>query len=220
MKKKLTFSVIIAFILIISGITAVGAWEGHLVDVKAHVENAVGVTPLDVDFGIMFPQEEVEKEVYIGLSESFRAEEQTRYSSVKYYVCWEPKLIEGHDPILANQPICDPDEDGYFEPLWPWLQVNAEGDTIYEVPVQGDGYVRIGEGILYKADDICDVWHLVFDPPVFAGYYNCVTDPREPSGILEDFCTATENICGFDVDVPYMDFGSNMKFQVFSIVED
>lgn len=219
--KKLVFSGIIALILIVSGIAAVGAFEGHLVDIKAHVENAIGVETYELDYGVTFPQEHLEKALHFGLSESFM--ESTRISSLSYGLFWELKPIAGHDPVPEPAYMTD-----YFQPLNPFLTVDADQATIDtnavdDIPAPG-GYVKFGQGVLYNDSPTgaCETLHFWFNVPVFEGYYNAVTETYvNPNGwpyMLEEgeFVTELEDICNFETLVPHADLGINLKIQVLS----
>lgn len=210
--KKVIF-LVAALLVVFSGVAAVSAYEGHMVDVKAHVENALMVNTVEADLGITFPEEKVETDIIVGLSESFRA--QTRYSTVLYNVYWEPKPIE--------EGYVDLDQDGYFEPIYPFIDLDIEGDNVYDVAKDGpNGTIWVADGKLYM-DDMCDTIHLVFDPPVFDKWYNILTDPRTPSGVLEEgeYSVVTEEAaCGFTASVPHVDLGSNLKIQVTDVVLD
>jgi len=221
---KKIIMLVAALLVIASGIMAVGAYEGHLVDVKAHVENAIGVSNYDVTFGTVFPEAEIETYFQIGLSNSFL--NQCRYSTVNYELWWEPK------PIPAGANVCDPDGDGNYTPIYPYIDVMIDSSAPGTMDpkrvelLDGDA-VAIGTGSLNKQGDACDYIHLLLDPPVFACYVNSLTDTRTPSGILESdqYCFANETLgCGEDDNfaavVPYADLGNNLKIQVISVVVD
>jgi hypothetical protein len=222
-----------ALLIVFSGVAAVSAYEGHLVNIKAHVENAIGVETYEFDLGTYFPQERVQNELGIGLSESFIA--QDRVSTVEYKLCWELK------PIPADQTdnVCDPDGDGYYTPLNPYLEItmddandNIDPSMIHGVPADNTTAVCFGTGQMWKSrvpgeGDVCDIIHVIFSAPVFEGYYNDITDDP-PDGwvygmIMEgNYCTANETICdgAIDVKVPHADLGIDLKIQVTSIVQD
>jgi len=221
---KKIIMLVAALLVIASGIMAVGAYEGHLVDVKAHVENALGVSTYEVDFGTAFPEQPIETAVAVALSNSFR--EQERYSTVTYELWWEPKPIE--------EGYIDPDGDKYFEPIYPYIALKVDSikakdltqideDRLEDVC---DGAIPIGIDDLSTQGDLCDYIHLVFDPPVFDKWYNTCTDPRDPSGVLsledKDYEVVTETLgCDgktFQAPVPHADLGNNLKIQVVAII--
>ena len=211
----------------VSGVAAVSAFEGHAVNVRAHVENAMWVEKTEIDFGVVFPEQQIQDDVWIGLSQSFL--DQERYSSVQYEVWWEPKDINDPDP---QNPALDPDDDGFYEPIYPFILLTCSGDT--GMPTQAridamasENVTPAGAGLLSKPDDLIDNWHIVFSPPAFDCAVNSITDPTTPSGILiladldyemvdEEFDVGeTDNIT---VGVPHADLGNNLKFQVIDVI--
>lgn len=70
MKKVIL--VLTAIVLVASGVAAVSAYEAHIINVQATVENALTVSPdEDWDLGTIFPQEFFVKHYTVGLSQSF-----------------------------------------------------------------------------------------------------------------------------------------------------
>ncbi len=65
------------------------AFEAHVINVTAKIENALNVPLQYLDFGTVFPQEKLEKPVTITLSESFVAE--GRVDDVEYFIRQKPK---------------------------------------------------------------------------------------------------------------------------------
>ena len=230
MKKAiLIFS---ALLLVVSGVAAVSAYEAHVVDVKAHVENALIVSD-NIDYGIVFPQETLELEVYIGLSNSFMDEENTRVSDLDYALYWTPKAIYGG--------AIDPDGDGFFEPISPFIipsfdaaespldgtvasGITCPSQKFYTLPVPTD-YDLWAWGHLDAATDNHDIWHLKFYSPVFDLWSNNTTDPlgNWPHVLYLanlDYAIVSENFTASDGmlvigDVPHADLGSNLKIQVY-----
>lgn len=82
------------------------AFEAHVVNVTAHIENALAVDPQEIEFGTVFPQEYLEKNFTISLSDSFMDEDQTRVKDVQYKIVSKPKckIIEPCDdcPTYAS----------------------------------------------------------------------------------------------------------------------
>ena len=227
MKKVLLL--VSALLIVFSGVAAVSAYEGHLVNIKAHVENALAVETYEWDLGTVFPQEVMEDDLRFGLSESFL--EQDRVSQVEYKLCWELK------PVPADVEVCNPYMDIYYQPLNPYLVVSlgVDGNDLItgdptDVPGVGEA-VCWAEGTLYNIPelpaegDICDFVHIAFHVPVFEGYYNEITDEGLAPGwnysmlMVEDYCLVEEEVCGFLQDVPHADLGIDLKIQVTEIVQ-
>jgi hypothetical protein len=231
MKKIL----LIAFALVLVAVALVSAtaFEAHMVDVRAHVENAVWVDPYEIDYGITFPEVSYDEPVCIGLSESFEHGNQTRFCDVYYVMFWEEKPIEGHEPTWGGA-ICDPDGDGNFSPIWPYIYINpSPGDGLFDplnpYPLGDWRYVpqKMGAfawGTLNKLNghDPSDHWMLKFQAPVFEGYWNPTTDPKPGYKVIpkDQYCLAEERVgCDIgglrDVLVPHADLGGILKFQVW-----
>jgi len=87
LKKILLSSIAIA--AVIGGIAAFSAYEAHVINVTAHIENALSVTTEAIDFGTVFPQEYVEEDIEITLSSSFLAEDNA--DDVDYIIKQKPK---------------------------------------------------------------------------------------------------------------------------------
>ncbi|MEE8471785.1 MAG: hypothetical protein V3S82_01315, partial [Dehalococcoidia bacterium] len=79
-------------VLVLSGVAAVSAYEAHLINVTAHVENAMTVDTAAIDYGTMFPEEWYTTDFHVTVSESFCEETQTRVSKIDYsiWVEWKP----------------------------------------------------------------------------------------------------------------------------------
>jgi hypothetical protein len=224
---KKAILIVAALVLVLSGVAAVSAYEGHLINIKAHVENAIAVETYEMDFGAVFPQEELQKQLTFGMSESFCDKTQTRLSSISYELYYELKPLEGD----AGPPYMN----DYFQPLSPFL-VLADGDPADQndeflpqpVPVPApDQPVLVGRGQLTKVipeppdgkeGDICDVIHIDFNVPVFEGWYNELTDPKAPWPYMlkkGEFVIEDERLCNtYDVKVPHADLGIDLKIQV------
>jgi len=190
MKKAVL--ILAALLMVVSGVAAVSAYEAHVVNVKATVENALTVTLTDedqaaggLDFGTVFPEEWLSKHFRVERSTSFIA--QSRVDSVDFEVWAESKAIPQTSPVE----------------YYPWL-----GDAVY-VKVNGsEGYVGAAPaGTPPVATPVKDysgatavpmigtingtstqlqvyVW---LDVPVFFDYYNSLTDvPDKPRDVWAD----------------------------------
>jgi hypothetical protein len=221
-----------ALLIVFSGVAAVSAYEGHLVNIKVHVENALAVETYEWDLGTRFPQERVESDLRFGLSESFQ--EQSRVSQVDYKLCWELKPAPT-DNETGNITICNPYMNMYYQPLNPYLtmSVDSDGDSITgnttDVPAPGEA-VCWGQGTLFSIPgspgqgDLCDFVHLSYSVPVFEGYYNEITDVPPPGWVYgmidaDNYCLVEETVCNFTTLVPHADLGIDLKIQVTSIVD-
>jgi hypothetical protein len=239
MKKVLL--VLTAVVLVASGVAAVSAYEAHVINVRAHVENALELniaTPYKLDFGTVFPEEWLTKEFVIGHSDSFCDTNQWRVTAVNYSVWVEWKTLSD------NGTPGDPSDDTYYG----WL-----GDALYigivdppytpamEKPEDAGGnLVWVGNvtppgppGALKVWDSPDPVWKhknapdnetdrivVGLDVPVFRDYWNARTDALvcpdgKPSGL--DYPTVI-----IEKDDPRwnpdgVDLGVDLKIQVTNI---
>lgn len=79
------------------------AWEAHVVNVTATIENALTV-PIETEglqFGTVFPQEKLDKTFDISLSNSFS--QQSRVNEVIYTIRQKPKCVR-NDNVTADLP--------------------------------------------------------------------------------------------------------------------
>ena len=91
--KKIVAVVAMVFAIAISA-SFFAAYEAHVVNVTAHIENALAVDPQEIEFGVVFPQEYLEKEFEIKLSDSFMSafdSEDQRVQFVDYKIVSKPK---------------------------------------------------------------------------------------------------------------------------------
>lgn len=112
-------------VAILAGFTALimlplfSAFEAHVINVVAEIENALFAHPASLRFGTVFPQEYFETSFFINFSESFSEEDQTRVGTVEYVLKQKPKprpeKIEELGGTLAARDWCHeniPDELG------------------------------------------------------------------------------------------------------------
>ena len=75
------------------------AFEAHVINVTATIENALYVHPESRNFGTIFPQEYKEMGIFVTFSQSFSAENQTRVDDVDYVIKQKPKPL----PAFVSQ---------------------------------------------------------------------------------------------------------------------
>ena len=85
---------LLAIVVVVGGVAGLSAFEAHIINVTAHIENALSLDAYGIDFGTVFPQEYVEKPFTISLSQSFKDE--TDVASVSY------ELIQKDKPWTLN----------------------------------------------------------------------------------------------------------------------
>ncbi len=91
MKKLLIGCGAIAAVLVIMPMFA--AFEAHVINVTATIENALTVPTTKILFGTVFPQEQIDKHLNISLSESFlnQQPDPNRVDTVNYMIRQKPK---------------------------------------------------------------------------------------------------------------------------------
>ena len=237
MKKK-AILIVAALMLVVSGVAAVSAYEAHIVNVKAHVENAIHLTgagngpDYELDFGIVFPEEWLTKSFTIGVSDSFC--QQSRVTAIQYRIFVEEKA----DLDVPADPTADPPVIAHtITYAWPgqfmYLGVDptmagakptageltvlgaTPGDrpAVKEVFTSAANPEEIDK--LTDGDNFDTIW-VAIDGPVFAGYYNAASDAivnpdGKPSGRSTPSYIAPTSWANSE------DVGFDLKIQVSNI---
>jgi len=79
-----------ALAIAIATVPMFAAFEAHIINVTAQIENALTVDTTHIDFGTVFPQEILHEFVCVSLSDSFLEEE--RVDDVQYVIKQKPKV--------------------------------------------------------------------------------------------------------------------------------
>ena len=198
MIKKILASLTLVSVMAVSA-AMFAAYEAHVINVTAHIENALSVHPEALEFGTVFPQEYIERNITVRTSDSFQAE--TDALSVAYVIKQKPKCKndnssapadEMYAPVHYATHLCP---DGYtmMETLCPFLS-KMDGDPddnndtshpSYYTSVLGDPNVpgpndtcipRItpddrsdATGMLDR-NDLSDIWIIDLKVPPVDGY--------------------------------------------------
>lgn len=226
-----------ALVMMVSGVAMVSAYEAHIINVKASVENAVTVGVSWLNFGTVFPEEFRLKDFTVAISGSFCSPDQKRVRHIDYeiWAAWKQKKDAQGIPIpgeyypwlgdalwLARAPVPDYEPDGEtdlrddtFPDRTIWTNL---GDPPTATP-PGAGKV-LGPVTLVKplpGTGDTDYWKLALDVPVFEKYYNPTTDVNpKPSGMSEPSVVILES----DTDRYFPDgvqLGVEIKIQVTAI---
>ena len=88
MKKKIILGLAAAG-TVLAILPMLAAFEAHVINVTARIENALQVSAEKLNFGTVFPQEHLEKPVRVALSRSFLDE--GRVDDVDYFIRQKPK---------------------------------------------------------------------------------------------------------------------------------
>lgn len=203
MKKVLL--VLVALVVVLSGVAMVSAYEAHVINVKAKVENALTVTTAQVNYGTVFPEEWLTREFKVKHSVSFCELGQTRVDAIDYDIWVTRKPAEGSPPypypvenILGVDYYywlgdalyigifdTDPVDSAKMYPLSAPGQPSGElvHVTTATAPILSDTITKETTWG-YAPDDWYDVIVVGLDVPVFDGYWNDLTDvPIKPSGL-------------------------------------
>ena len=173
MNKKIILS-LATLVAVVAGITGMAAFEAHVINVTAKIENALSVTPNEIMFGTVFPQEYIEEDLTISLSESFKTE--SRVDDISYVIKQKPKPkhdvtsfpgdVPGHVYCLNNSPA-DPSDpnDPYYDYCYPILcpylsKHKADDDNdrptdkcVDPNPPSGDPYYDCGIDAFHNTGD-------------------------------------------------------------------
>jgi hypothetical protein len=79
--------------LVVAGAAAFSAFEAHVVNVTATINNATDISTQAITFGNVFPQEILHNPVTLSLSTSFLSQSNTGASSVDYVLKQKPKCM-------------------------------------------------------------------------------------------------------------------------------
>jgi regulation of enolase protein 1 (concanavalin A-like superfamily) len=120
MINKKIFVSLISVGVVVASAAMFAAFEAHVINVTAKIENALYVDSYGIDFGTVFPQEYITDEDFtVGLSDSFKA--QNRATTVNYKIVqkdkdWTLNFGEGDiDPHNRSLLCIDPDTTNLAE---------------------------------------------------------------------------------------------------------
>lgn len=89
-----------AVALAVASIPMFAAFEAHVINVTARIENALTVDTTPIEYGTVFPQEKLDKFVYVRLSGSFI--EEPRVDDIDYVIKQKPKCGK---PVPGTNPV-------------------------------------------------------------------------------------------------------------------
>lgn len=200
MAKKILLG-LAAVLAVVGGIVAMSAFEAHVVNVTARIENALEVLPREINFGTVFPQEYLVQRLTVALSHSFM--EEGRVDDVNYIIKQKPKPINPEDAKWCHENLpwdpYDPNSAVWAEylarcyyPLCSYLSKipddepipNDEGlPAFHQMRVMapamvGDHWNKALGHLAKSVGDIVDIWTIDLDVPCFEGY--CAQDWDHP----------------------------------------
>jgi len=169
MKKKLILG-LAAVVVVVAGVAAMSAYEAHVINVTAHIENALYVHPDEIAFGTVFPQEYVKADLTVQMSESFELAE--RVDDIEYVIKQKPKCA------------CD-DLTGQACPLGEHAPVDYATHECPELYHQMENLCPFLSKMDADDEDNNDTSH--------PSYYN---DNDTPEDLSDDSCVVPERFTG------------------------
>ena len=100
MKKRLTIWSGLAVLTGLAFLPLVAAFEAHVINVTATIENALFVHPESREFGLVFPQLYFEQGTFITFSESFSTTDQKRVTKIDYVIKQKPQCVDGDGHLV------------------------------------------------------------------------------------------------------------------------
>lgn len=185
-----------ALMMVASGVATVSAYEAHIINVTATVENSLTVGVKHLGFGTVFPEEFFLRDFSVEISGSFCSSTQKRVRNIDYEIwkAWKPKRDAGGtiidyypwlgDAVFLAQvpPLADLNGDSKINLADDTFPVRTIWTNLGDPPTvtPGPGAVRVlGPVTLTKPSPgvgNTHNWKLAFDVPVFQYYYNPTTD--------------------------------------------
>jgi len=226
MKKVLL--VVIALVMVLSGVAMVSAYEAHIVNVKAHVENAmrlsgVGSGPdYEYEFGTVFPEEWKLKKFNVTTSDSFCGLDQRRVLNFDYEIWVELKPKPDTEPVEYYSWLGDA---MYFCVNWDYTAYPdgpEAGDMTWvgnTMPTPSSPAIYVMGDSINKDTNIQDEITMAVDVPVFEDYWNEHTDvDPKPSGLSKPTVVILKTDSRYPADVSTgLDLGVDVKIQITSI---
>jgi len=163
--------------MVLGGIAAFSAFEAHVINVTAHIENALKVIPdAPIAFGTVFPQEHLERRIFITTSESFCQSTQRRVLNIDYKIVQKPKCINEAGQYAPVDWATHECPVGYNS--MPLLCPFLSKTPVYEDPVPYTDYgvpafhdlSAIATGTINKDHDLLDEWIIDLAVPCYEGY--------------------------------------------------
>ena len=216
--KRFLFTLIAGFVFVVS-LPLMAAYEAHVINVTAHIENALKVFPEDLVFGTVFPQEYHEKRIWVTTSTSFCAIDQRRVLNIDYKIVQKPKCVNSageYAPVGYATHECPAGYDK-MPLLCPYLSKTPVYEEIGDVGVPAfhdpDDPSSVAVGTINKDHDLQDEWIIDLPVPCFEGY--CAQDWDEfvgehnPDADPDDYMPSAE--------LESSDFGCDLWIEVTDV---
>src|SRR3989344_7919897 len=202
MRKKI-FLGFCALATAVALVPVFAAFEAHVINVTATIENALNVPINELTFGTVFPQEKLDQSFDVSLSRSFQDE--GRVDDVTYIIRQKPKCgvpIENTDPVEYSSfvQVTDGPDGTFICPegsvelplLCPYLskhEITTDGQVLQNDPkpdlgpfhgpisdwtLQHSLVFQVAGKLIKSAGDLSDTWNIDLKVPCFTG--NCAQD--------------------------------------------
>jgi len=175
--KKILLT-IVGIVAVAVGVVGMSAYEAHIINVTAHIENALRVFPNEVAFGTVFPQEYFQKSVFITTSSSFCKPDQRRVLNIDYKIVQKPKCVNDagqYAPVDYTTDLCP---SGYREMPSVCAYLSKTPRQIDAAPYTDHGVLpfhnpndpsSVATGTINKDHDLQDEWVIDLAAPCFEG---------------------------------------------------
>jgi len=138
---------------VLVGASMFAAFEAHVVNVTAKIENALSVNATELDFGTVFPQENLAQPVSVALSGSFMTE--NRVDDVSYMIRQKPKCgwtLNNGELLLGLPTYTGEVYAGTADPLPPY---SVQHDGYYVVCPDPGTPVRPAGSVYAELPSLC-----------------------------------------------------------------
>lgn len=102
-----------ALLVAIAVMPLFAAFEAHVVNVTATIENALYVHPQSLEYGTVFPQEHLDSSFFITFSQSFSATSQRRVGKIDYVVKQKPQCVKPNGDFVQ---VGEDEQDNFVCP--------------------------------------------------------------------------------------------------------
>ncbi len=238
--KKRILMLTAAFVVLAGTLAGFSAFEAHVVNVSATIENALSVSPESIKFGTVFPQEYIEKNMRVALSNSFVDEE--RVDDVEYFIrqkpmpreeaydgegqndfasrreaahwCWSNQVGMTDDQGNEITELSEDYYDNCYYNLCPYLSKHSEDENDDDLNAFHNPVNNDVNGYLAKSDnDTEDNWIIDLAVPCFDG--SCAQDWESfVTGINSE---ATPSEWTLDPSLEHEQFGCDLWVEVSGI---
>lgn len=232
--KKIILT-LVAVVAVMAGVVGMSAFEAHIINVTATIENALTVDTTPLAFGTVFPQESVDKPVNVSLSESFQSNANVNADTVSYMIRQKPKCYNAETGAyglvteVEGKFVCADAGYSILPMLCPFLSKHEQtsdgqgendsaGISAFHGPITGwtvaDTLATQVTGLLSKASgDLNDIWNIDLRVPCFKG--SCAQD--WPAYVHENNPQADPNAYMADPNNEHKQFGCDLWLEVEDI---